>query len=187
MGVPVDPFARFGSPPGAGSRTPGLAREAVTDHQVPYTDAGHCRRSKGGINPYAEIDHDFAEMLKYFFQWHDALFGAAAKSLPFFPASLGPASRHESFGSALGAAARRLGLPHVTPHGYRSYFATKHRRDGKRSEEIASLMGDKTVGLVDSTYADHVKGEKLHWKPKKGVPAWTIFGLKNVEMGENAK
>lgn len=145
------------------------------------------RRSKGGINPYAEIDQDFAEMLKYFFQWHDARFGAGAKSLPFFPASLGPASRHESFGSALGAAARRLGLPHVTPHGYRSYFATKHRRDGKRSEEIASLMGDKTVGLVDSTYADHVKGEKLHWKPKKGVPAWTHFGLNTYEKCEKAK
>ena len=58
-------------------------------------------------------------------------------------------------------------------------------------------MGDKTVGLVDSTYADHVKGEKLHWKPKMGVPAWTrwgevsrertLFGLKTEETREIAK
>jgi integrase len=180
------------------------------------------RRSKGGINPYAEIGPDFADMLKHFFQWHDAKFGEEAKKLPFFPvnlprvitpsisndpsnavadstsktASTVPITRGESFGAALGTAARRLGLPHVTPHGYRSYFATKHRRDGKRSEEIASLMGDKTVGLVDSTYADNVKGEKLHWKPKKGIPAWTRwsevsrerthFGLKTVETSEKA-
>ena len=149
------------------------------------------RRSKGGINPYAEIGPDFAEMLRFFFKWHDDRFGATARSLPFFPvvAEAMPgraASRHESFGVALGAAARRLGLPHCTPHGCRSYFATKHRRDGKRSEEIASLMGDKTVGLVDSTYADNVKGEKLHWKPQKGVPAWTHFGLKTQETNGKA-
>jgi integrase len=156
------------------------------------------RRSKGGINPYAEIGLDFAEMLGYFFKWHDARFGAEAKSGPFFPASAagtGPveyqqqlhgASRQENFGTALGAAARRLGLPHCTPHGMRSYFATKHLRDGLRSEEIASLMGDKTVKLVTSTYADNVKGEKLHWKPKKGVSAWTHFGLKEAKMSENA-
>lgn len=171
------------------------------------------RRSKGGINPYAEIGPEFAEMLGFFFNWHDDRFGAEAKKLPYFPAGLPrginlskstnpsnagshsqgdtastvPIPRGESFGSALAAAAHRLGLPHVTPHGYRSYFATKHRRDGKRSEEIASLMGDKTVGLVDSTYADHVKGEKLHWKPKTSVPEWTHFGLKNVKPSEKGK
>ena len=145
------------------------------------------RRSKGGINPYAEIGPEFAEMLGFFFQWHDAKYGADAKKLPYFPAGAAASRNRESFGTALGAAARRLGLPHVTPHGYRSYFATKHRRDGKRSEEIASLMGDKTVGLVDSTYADHVKGEKLHWKPKNGVPAWTLFGLKTEETLEITK
>ena len=133
------------------------------------------RRSKGGINPYAEIGPEFAEMLGYFFKWHDASFGVGAKSLPYFPSGTLTSGQGDTFGSALGAAARRLGFPHVTPHGYRSYFATKHRRDGKRSEEIASLMGDKTVGLVDSTYADHVKGEKLHWNPKKGEPAWKHF------------
>ena len=124
-------------------------------------------------------------MLKYFFQWHDAKYGPEAKSLPFFPASAG-AGHRESFGVALGAAARRLGLPHVTPHGLRSYFATKHLRDGLRSEEIASLMGDQTVKLITSTYTDNVKGEKLYWKPKNGVPAWTYFGLKSLQSVENA-
>ena len=144
------------------------------------------RRSKGGINPYAEIGPDFADMLKHFFQWHDAAFGATAKTLPYFPNGTLTSGQRENFGTALGAAARRLGLPHCTPHGLRSYFATKHLRDGLRSEEIASLMGDKTVKLVTSTYADNVKGEKLHWKPKKGVPAWTHFGLKSAKPSEKA-
>ena len=154
------------------------------------------RRSKGGINPYAEIGPDFADMLKYFFQWHDSRFGEMGKRLPFFPSIKGIpglyaivtslSGRHESFGVALGAAARRLGLPHCTPHGLRSYFATKHLRDGLRSEEIASLMGDQTVKLITSTYTDNVKGEKLHWKPKTGVPAWTYFGLKGLQVCEKA-
>ena len=189
-----------------------LRRDAATDKQSGYirwlsaaeqaqraaeaarrgeTDDVHgflyLQRSKSGINPYADIGPEFAEMLGYFFKWHDARFGATAKSLPYFLTGTLTSGPRESFGVALGAAARRLGHPHCTPHGCRSYFATKHRRDGKRSEEIASLMGDKTVGLVDSTYADHVKGEKLHWKPKKGVPAWTLFGLKTEETLENAK
>ena len=144
------------------------------------------RRSKGGINPYAEIGPDFADMLKFFLQWHNGRFGATAKTMPFFPVSAAATGRQESFGSALGSAARRLGLPHVTPHGLRSYFATKHLRDGLRSEEIASLMGDQTVKLITSTYTDNVKGEKLHWKPKTGVPAWTYFGLKCLQVCEKA-
>ena len=144
------------------------------------------RRSKGGINPYAEIGPDFADMLKFFLQWHNGRFGATAKTMPFFPVSAAATGRQESFGSALSSAARRLGLPHVTPHGLRSYFATKHLRDGLRSEEIASLMGDQTVKLITSTYTDNVKGEKLHWKPKTGVPAWTYFGLKGLQVCEKA-
>ncbi len=120
----------------------------------------YLQRSKKGINPYADIGAEFAEMLTAFFKWHEAAFGGAQAY--YFPAP--PFRRRESYGARLAAAAARLGLPHVTPHGYRSYFATKLRRDGKRSEEIAALMGDKTVRLVDDVYADHVKGEKLHWR-----------------------
>ena len=48
MGIPVDRSARFSSPRGAGSCTPGLIRDAMTVVPVTFTPAGRCRRSKGG-------------------------------------------------------------------------------------------------------------------------------------------
>ena len=132
-------------------------------------------RSKSGIEPWAEICAEFASLLKCFFAWHDARHGAAAASLPFFSGGAAAGRGQKSFGAKLGVTAKRLGLPHVTPHGMRSYFATKHWRDKKRPEEIARLMGDQSVALVQSTYADMEKGAKLAWVPKDGRPAWEEF------------
>jgi hypothetical protein len=42
------------------------------------------------------------------------------------------------------------------------------------------------VKLITSTYTDNVKGEKLHWKPKTAVPAWTYFGLKSLQLIEKS-
>jgi len=132
-------------------------------------------RSKHGIEPWAEICDEFAALLKCFFKWHDARHGAAAASLPFFAGGAAAGRGQKSFGAKLAAAAKRLGFPHITPHGMRSYFATKHWRDKKRPEEIARLMGDQSVALIQSTYADMEKGAKLAWVPKDGSPAWEEF------------
>ena len=168
-----------------------LRRDAATEHAAGYIRwlppeqvaeakdgvIGHLflNRSKNGIEPWAEICAEFAALLKCFFAWHDARHGAAAATLPFFAGGRAASAKRQSFGAKLGAAASRLGLPHVTPHGLRSYFATKHWRDGKRPEEIARLMGDKTAELVKTTYADMEKGAKLAWAPKVGRPAWEEF------------
>ena len=79
-------------------------------------------RSKHGIEPWAEICAEFAALLKCFFAWHERRHGADACRMPFFAGGVTASSRQKSFGAKLGAACRRLGLPHVTPHGMRSYF-----------------------------------------------------------------
>jgi integrase len=65
-----------------------------------------------------------------------------------------------------------LNLPQITPHGFRSYFATKLHRDGKRDEDIAAAIGDRTVSLVQNTYRECPGGEKLGWLPSNGIPGW---------------
>ena len=60
------------------------------------------------INPYAEIGPEFEEMLGFFFQWHDAKYGADAKKLPYFPTFSAASRNRESFGTALGAAGQVL-------------------------------------------------------------------------------
>jgi len=53
------------------------------------------------------------------------------------------------------AACKTLGLPHVAPHGLRSYFVTQARQSGLTDAEIAMLIGDKTgPAIIAYTYGD---------------------------------
>ena len=143
------------------------------------------KRSKGGENPYSPIWTETREMILSFDAWHarrdaeDQEKGALARCQWFFPNSGHdgrPGAGRDTFGHALKAVCQVLGLKRkVTPHGYRSYFATKLLRDGYRREEVAFWMGDKSVGLVDTVYTDNVAGEKLHWLPRQAPPAWHYF------------
>jgi len=46
-------------------------------------------------------------------------------------------------------------LPHITPHGLRSYFVTKARQSGLTDAEIAALIGDKSgPAIIVHTYGD---------------------------------
>lgn len=129
------------------------------------------RRSKNGTNPWSIIGPEFAQMLACFGHWHLDRFGHATDW--FFPGNDG-ISRigSESFSHSLPRAALKLGLPHVTPHGLRAYYATKRLRDGASPALVAAEIGDQTVSLISTTYADHAGGAKLSWLPSTGLPAW---------------
>ena len=129
------------------------------------------RRSKSGVNPYAQIYPEFAAMLECFDRWHADRF---PKAKEYFPGPAGPLDE-TSYSKAVSRAARKLGLSHITPHGFRSYCATKHLRDGKTHAEVAAIIGDKTASLIGSTYADAPGGAKLFWLPGQGMPAWSLW------------
>ena len=140
------------------------------------------RRSKSGINPYAQIYPEFAALLECFDRWHADRF---PKSPEYFPGVDGPLDE-TSYSKAVARAARKLGLPHITPHGFRSYCATKHLRDGKTHAEVAGIIGDKTAALIGSTYADAPGGAKLFWLPKQGLPAWSLWQDQAAKIGRIA-
>jgi hypothetical protein len=87
----------------------------------------HIRRSKHGINPECIIGHEFAAMLHAFEGWHRTRFPASPW---YFPNTLGDVMYRQRVYEYLVQAAKRLELPPVTPHGFRSFYVTKRRSDG---------------------------------------------------------
>jgi integrase len=140
----------------------------------------HIRRSKHGINPECIIGREFAEMLLAFNAWHSARFPDSAW---YFPNLTGEQIHRRQIYECLVRAAKRLGLPHVTPHGFRSFYVTKRRSDGVTDTVIAGETGDKTVALMQTTYGERPKnwlgGDPIGWLPKEGKPAWEIWQQKN--------
>lgn len=146
-------------------------------------------RSKDGVNEFAIIGPDFAAMIDCFHRWHAARF---PNSPWYFPSPFAKLSKGRqyltadekhgtvdigAFGHALVRATKELNLPHITPHGYRSYYVTKRRSDGEPDTVIAGEIGDVTVTLMQTTYGKRPKnwtgGEKLTWRPAEGLPAWS--------------
>jgi integrase len=109
----------------------------------------HVQREKRGIMPWVPILPEMEGLLRDMEK--------RSKSHLLFPSPFDPdkvrddsAIRHR-----LSAACRDLGIPHVTPHGLRSYFVTQARQSGLSDAEIAMLIGDKTgPAIVALTYGD---------------------------------
>ncbi len=96
------------------------------------------QREKRGVNPWVAITPELETLLR------DMTARATGELLfpsPFDASKPRDASavRHR-----LNAATKKLKLPHVTPHGLRSYFVTQARQSGLTDAEIAMLIGDKT-------------------------------------------
>jgi integrase len=133
------------------------------------------RRSKGGVNPWAMVGPEFGRMLECFDRWH----AARHPGCPwYFPT---PNGGHAPVNpGALGHALTRIGtqlrIPHITPHGLRSFYVTKRRSDGAADTVIAGEIGDKTVALMQTTYGARPEnwtgGAALSWLPSVGLPAW---------------
>jgi len=140
----------------------------------------HIRRSKHGINPECIIGHEFAGMLAVFEAWHRTRF---PDSTWYFPNSVGAAMHRRRVYEYLVQAAKSLDLPHVTPHGFRSFYVTKRRSDGATDTVIAGETGDKTVALMQTTYGERPKnwigGDPIGWLPVEGKPAWKNWQTKN--------
>ena len=131
------------------------------------------RRSKNGLNPWAKIGPEFAEMLRAFQHWHRTRY--RPEDTPWFFPGHSPAEHigKLSFGHAIVRTTKQLKLTHITPHGFRAFYATKRLRDGARPVDIAAEMGDRTVSLIEQIYADNPDGKKLWWAPADGLPAWS--------------
>jgi integrase len=135
---------------------------------------------KDGLNPECVLWPEFAEMLDCFRRWHKIRY---PKNPWYFPGLVHDARVDDcSFNHALARETLRLKLPHITPHGLRSYFATKLHRDGWDDADIAAAIGDKTVAVVQNTYRDRRSGDRLSWLPKEGLPGWQVYAPKSAKI-----
>ena len=135
------------------------------------TGGGRC---KGGIEPEINIGPEFAQMIECFRRWHSARYPDCDW---YFPNRMGdgPIDRWVVRRQIVSACIA-LGLPHVTPHGFRSFYVTKRRSDGASDAVIAGELGDQTIALMQTTYGkrpDNLKGgEPLSWLPKERLAGW---------------
>lgn len=130
----------------------------------------YIRRSKRGINPKRPIGEDLGELLECFFNWHSQRF---PESPWFFPGVDGKdCITKDAFGLALRRACISLELHHITPHGLRSFYVTKRRREGAADSAIAEEIGDKEVSMVQRIYGDFIEGAPMTFRPSEGLPAW---------------
>ena len=109
----------------------------------------HVQREKRGCNPFVPLLPSLAQLLQ-------AMKQRAAGYL-LFPSPLDPNTPRDdsAMRRRIAAACKAKDLPHVTPHGLRSFFVTSAREAGLTDADIAALIGDKTgPAIIASTYGD---------------------------------
>jgi len=107
------------------------------------------QREKRGVNPWVAITPELETLLREM--------QTRATNELLFPSPLDPSKHRERVpvSRRITAACKALGVPHVTPHGLRSYFVTQARQSGLTDAEIAMLIGDKTgPAIIAHTYGD---------------------------------
>jgi integrase len=124
-------------------------------------DVLHVKREKRGCNPFVPILPDLMELLL------DMKMRKRGDVL--FPSPRDPTRPREqcAVNRRLSAACRDLDIPHITPHGLRSYFVTQARQSGLTDAEIAELIGDKTgPAIIAAVYGD-VRSDHLLAQAKR--------------------
>lgn len=109
----------------------------------------HVHRQKRGYNPFVPMLPDLVQLLRGMQR--------RARSHLLFPSPLNAEQSREqcAINRRITAACKALGLPHVTPHGLRSYFVTSARQSGLTDAEIAALIGDKSgPAIIAQVYGD---------------------------------
>jgi integrase len=109
----------------------------------------HVKREKSGVNPFVPLLPELEQLLREMQR--------RSRNHLLFPSPLNPEQPREqcAVNRRITAACKALGLPHVTPHGLRSYFVTQARQSGLTDAEIAMLIGDKTgPAIIAHTYGD---------------------------------
>jgi integrase len=107
------------------------------------------KREKRGVNPWVAILPEMETLLRDMAE--------RAKSPLLFPSPFDASKPRDASAvrHRIKAACEKLELPHVTPHGLRSYFVTQARQSGLTDAEIAMLIGDKSgPALIATTYGD---------------------------------
>lgn len=165
---------RLDAPPGGAGYIERKPPSGVPEHKPIATKEGYLhlgQRSKGGINPRCVLWPEFREMIECFQFWHRTRF---PDSPWYFPGLSGVVVVDKcSFNHALRRACATLpGRPHITPHGFRSYFTTKLVRDGFRYEEVLEMIGDTSLEVLRGGYSDLMDGPRLDWLPSEGLPGW---------------
>lgn len=130
-------------------------------------------RCKDGVNPWVVIHADLRSLLNM----HDDYCCARPKSVFWLPNRRldGPVSRY-ALTSRLARETASRGLPKRTSHGLRAYFVTKMRRDGHSDSDVAAMIGDSTVSLIQTTYGKPRPGEpKLSFRRSNGTASWEEF------------
>ena len=109
----------------------------------------HVQREKRGIMPWVPILAEMESLLR------DMQKRSASHLL--FPSPFEPEKRRDDSAvrHRITAACKSLGLPHVTPHGLRSYFVTQARQSGLSDAEISMLIGGRSgPAIISLTYGD---------------------------------
>jgi len=107
------------------------------------------QREKRGVNPWVAITPELETLLREMM--------ARATGELLFPSPFDASRPRDAsaFRRRLNAATKVLKLPHVTPHGLRSYYVTQARQSGLTDAEIAMLIGDRTgPAIIAHTYGD---------------------------------
>lgn len=134
----------------------------------------HVQREKRGCNPFVPLLTELAQLLQDMKQ--------RAPGYLLFPSPFNPeVSRDQSaVRHRISAACKALELPHVTPHGLRSYFVTQCRQSGLTDAEVAALIGDKSgPAIIASTYGD-VRPDHLLKQAQRIRLKAVAGGLENI-------
>ena len=130
-------------------------------------------RLKGGVSPWVIIHPDLRELIDAHHAWHAKRYPYSPWWFPGHHGGVQPVSP-KALTHRLRSLTKDVDQPLVTSHGLRAFFVTKMRRDGHSDEEVAEMIGDRTVHLIQSTYGERRVGEsKLSWRRTDGTAAWT--------------
>jgi integrase len=136
------------------------------------------QRVKGGVSPWVIIHDDLRELIIAHHAWHTERYSASPWWFPGYRGENKPVSP-KALTHRLRALTKGAGRQLVTSHGLRAYFVTKMRRDGHADEDVAEMIGDKTVDLIQSTYGERRVGEsRLSWRRADGTAVWARADLR---------
>lgn len=157
-----------------------LRTDATSISDPGFIEGGYLwlRRSKKGVHPYSAIGAEFERLIECHLNWLSIRYPKSPWYFPGFSKDGVECVDKNSFGHALSAACKELNLPHMTPHGIRSFYVTKRRSEGLLDAQVAAEIGDKTVALISQTYGDlppnwkGPNGKPISWFPSEGFPSW---------------
>jgi integrase len=150
----------------------------------------YVRRSKRGVFPFVPLHDDLLEVIAEHRSWHDEVY---PDSPWYFPGQHPEChTTRECLSHKLKALCTKLELPPRTSHGLRAYFVTLNRSQGIPDAQVAALIGDKTLSLIENTYGALPEvwagGKPLSFRPDDdSEPAWRCWRKARAAVEQQAK